>query len=155
MTGTTGASLPTSLWTATSMAMDFLPGTTATTGTLEFTRALKRHGTAKTTTVTAGSISTASISLWVDCEVDLGQELAETLLGARLLLGVESDFLDGENWEGRMEILSTGGPFDWDTQGEAALRWSGLEEDGGAVLRLDGYLDAFSLDLSVEGVLYR
>ena len=96
-----------------------------------------------------------SISLWVDCEVDLGQEMAETLLGARLLLGVEADFLDGEAWDGRLDILSTGGPFDWDTQGEASLRWSGLEEDGGASLRLDGHLDAFSLDLTVEGALYR
>jgi hypothetical protein len=96
-----------------------------------------------------------SIVVSVDCEVNLDQEMAETLLGARLMLGIEADFLDGDFWTGRMDVLSTGGPFDWDTQGEAALHWSDLEVDGGASLNMEGELDAFSLGFSVEGVLYR
>jgi hypothetical protein len=91
----------------------------------------------------------------LSCTVDQAQERANQLLGAELTVDSDGQFLDGRAWSDRAWIDSTGGPFDWDAQGDVEIQWSSLAENGGASLDVVFVLDALYLDLVISGELSR
>ncbi len=91
----------------------------------------------------------------LSCSIDQDQERADQLLGVELKVDSDGQFLDGRAWSDRAWIYSTGGPFDWDAQGDIEVQWSSLAQDDGDTLELLFVLDALYLDLVISGELTR
>ncbi|MAA78881.1 MAG: hypothetical protein CL916_06440 [Deltaproteobacteria bacterium] len=86
------------------------------------------------------------------CTIDMSQENADILLGNEVTVAVESTTLHDSSWQEDWMVTSSDG---WDTPMAVEIQWSELQVDLGEKIHIEGDLDSFSLDMSVEGDLYR
>jgi hypothetical protein len=91
-------------------------------------------------------------SVLISCNIDQTQEKADILLGETLTIEAESTTLHDVVWTEDMLLLSSDG---WDTPIATSYTWSSLEEDLGREISVVFQLDSFSLDLVMEGSLFR
>ena len=92
--------------------------------------------------------------LQLSCVIDPTQPRASLLLGGTIVATGEDSFARDEEWSGDLQFVSTGGEMEWDSVGEAQLRWSPLSSGGDEVV-LSGGLNAVFLNVSLNGTLYR
>ncbi len=92
--------------------------------------------------------------LLVSCTVDQSMHLADKLLGEELYMEVREN-MEGSELTTAMTVRSHSVDSDWETLGEGSLTWSSLELDDGDQISFYGWLDTFSLELTVTGDLNR
>jgi hypothetical protein len=89
------------------------------------------------------------------CDIDTGQEQSLLLLGEQVNIHAEATVFGDESWSGTGIIEGTGGDLEWDTTIDLTLEWSPLAADGGQQVTVQGQLDTFYLDGSLQGVFLR
>lgn len=93
--------------------------------------------------------------LEVLCLIDTNQEQSLLLLGEQVRIYADATVFGDESWSGTGVIEGSGGDLEWDTTIELTLDWSSLEVDGGQQVTVQGQLDTFYLDGSLQGVFLR
>ena len=88
----------------------------------------------------------------ITCVIDLSQDKADVLLGSELTITAQSNTLHDDSWQEDWMVTSSDG---WDTPMGVVIQWSSLQVDLGEKITLEGQLDSFSLDMSVQGNLLR
>ena len=93
-----------------------------------------------------------AVDLDITCSIDTEQENADILLGDQLTIEAQSTTLHDTQWQDDWMVRSSNG---WDTPIASQALWSGLTVDLGDTIMIEGSLDSFSLDMTIEGELRR
>ena len=92
------------------------------------------------------------IDAQIICAIDLSQENSDILLGNEITIGAQSTTLHDSSWQEDWMVASSDG---WDTPMTVIIQWSDLTVDLGEKIHIEGALDSFSLDMAIEGDLFR